>query len=98
VISQLLAARAAHPDRSIVVPTHHGRRGHPALIAWQHVAGIRAFPAGLGLSAYLRSQYQQTLQVPVETPHVLADLDTPADYERLLGTHQRTPGSRSAER
>jgi molybdenum cofactor cytidylyltransferase len=84
VISQLLAARAAHPDRSIVVPTHHGRRGHPALIAWQHVAAIRAFPPGLGLNAYLRSQHQETLEMPVENPHILLDLDTPEDYDRYL--------------
>jgi molybdenum cofactor cytidylyltransferase len=88
VVRQLLAARAAYPDRSIVIPTFEGRRGHPALIDWQHVTGIQALPGGTGLNAYLRAQAAQTLEVPVATADILCDLDTPEDYERL---RQRWP-------
>jgi len=34
------------PPQSIMVPVHEGRRGHPTLIAWRHVSGIRAHPSG----------------------------------------------------
>ena len=83
VVRQLLEARAASPGSSVVVPTFAGRRGHPVLIDWRHVAGMRGLPAGLGLDAYLRRQRPGTLEVPVTSPGVLDDLDTPADYERL---------------
>ena len=83
VIRGLIAARP-QPGRSIVVPTWQGRRGHPTLIGWGHVAGMRALPAGLGLNAYLRRHTAETLEVAVGTADVLNDLDTPEDYERLL--------------
>ena len=83
VVRQLRRARAAHPDRSIFVPTFAGRRGHPALIAWGHVADIRAHPPGLGLNTYLRRCADQTVEVAVDSAGVLCDLDTPEDYERL---------------
>jgi molybdenum cofactor cytidylyltransferase len=84
VIRGLIAA-PREPGRSIVVPTWQGRRGHPTLIGWGHVAGIRAHPAGEGLNAYLRGQAALTLEVPAAGPAVVEDLDTPEDYERLLG-------------
>ena len=83
VVRQLLQARADHPGRSIFVPTWEGRRGHPALIGWKHVAGIRAHPAGQGLNTYLRQRAAEVLELPAAGADVLCDLDTPADYESL---------------
>jgi len=83
VVRQLLAARAAHPEASIFIPIFGGQRGHPALIAWKHVAGMRALSSGQGLNVYLRRQTPETLELVVDTDAVLCDLDTPEDYERL---------------
>ena len=83
VVRDLRQARLANPDRSIIVPVFDGRRGHPALIGWKHVQGIRDMPAGQGLNVYLRQQAAQTLEVPVTCASVLDDLDTPDDYDRL---------------
>lgn len=83
VVRRLLAARAERPDRSLLVPTHAGKRGHPTLIEWQHVQAIRDLPQGLGLNAFLRARSAETFEVPVDTATILSDLDTPADYERL---------------
>jgi CTP:molybdopterin cytidylyltransferase MocA len=82
VVRQLLDA-AASPACSIAVPVHEGRRGHPTLIRWRQVAGIRALPAGAGINVYLRERAAETLEVPTADAGVLADLDTPDDYERL---------------
>lgn len=84
VVRRLLGARLEHPDRSIFIPSFEGKRGHPALIAWRHVAGIRRFPRELGLNAYFRQQRDETWEVPVDSPAILTDLDTPEDYARLL--------------
>jgi molybdenum cofactor cytidylyltransferase len=83
VVSELLAARSRTPQASIVVPTWEARRGHPTLIDWKHVAGIRTTPSGEGINAYLRRHAAETLELPVGTQSVLLDLDTPEDYERL---------------
>jgi molybdenum cofactor cytidylyltransferase len=83
VVRQLLHALTTHPEHSIAVPTFEGRRGHPALIAWRHVARMRTLPAGQGLNVYLRQETTATEEVPVETATVLMDLDTPEDYEHL---------------
>jgi CTP:molybdopterin cytidylyltransferase MocA len=83
VVRALIDAYAGRPSASVVVPVFGGRRGHPALIAWRHVAGIRAHPAGRGLNTYLRAHAPDTLEVPAASAAVLWDLDTPEDYERL---------------
>jgi molybdenum cofactor cytidylyltransferase len=84
LIQQLRQARTDHPDHSILVPTWEGRRGHPTLIAWRHVAGIRAHAPGQGLNTYLRQHAAETFEVAWSSPAILEDLDTPEDYERML--------------
>src|SRR5204862_2908660 len=82
VITRLLAAQAERPDYGVVVPTFEGKRGHPTLVAWRHVAALRALPAGVGLNAFFRGGVD-VLEVPLADGGVVTDLDTPADYERL---------------
>ncbi len=84
VVRLLDSARHSHPEHSVFVPAFAGRRGHPTLFAWSHTAGILAHPAGEGLNAYVRAHGGQVREVPVDDPEVLADLDTPEDYERLV--------------
>jgi len=83
VVQQLESAYLAHPQFSIVLPTYLGRRGHPTLFAWKHVAAIYAWPAELGLNTYVRQHAAQTLEVPVDHAGVLWDIDTPEDYQQL---------------
>jgi len=85
VVRKLLAA-AGRDGRSIVVPVHSGRRGHPTMIAWKHVAGIRALPANDGINAYLRMHSAETLELAVNEPGVLLDLDTPEDYQEMTAS------------
>jgi molybdenum cofactor cytidylyltransferase len=77
--------RSTHADKSIFIPTYQGQRGHPALMDWRHVAGMRALPADQGLNVYLRQHLEETLEVPVESAEVLFDLDTPEDVAALEG-------------
>jgi molybdenum cofactor cytidylyltransferase len=85
VVRHLLTAYAARPSQSIIVPVHEGRRGHPTLIAWRHVSGIRAHQRGKGINDYLRSQQEHILEIPAPSAAMLWDMDTPEDYERLVG-------------
>jgi CTP:molybdopterin cytidylyltransferase MocA len=79
VVRQLIVTGS--DSRSIVVPVHGGRRGHPTLLAWRHVAGIRSLRTGVGINAYLLDH--DVFEVPVADRDVLADLDTPEDWERI---------------
>jgi molybdenum cofactor cytidylyltransferase len=86
VVRALDDARREHPECSVFVPTFEGKRGHPTLIAWQHVPDIRAHPLGEGLNTYLRQHRPRTCEVPVADGEILRDLDTPEDYEKVLTT------------
>jgi molybdenum cofactor cytidylyltransferase len=87
VVRQLLEAQAGHPSCTIFIPSFGGRRGHPALIGWRHVAAMRELPAGVGLNVYLRQQAPVTQEVTVAAEEILLDLDTPEDYTRLQERH-----------
>lgn len=91
VVRQLQQARQAHADHSIVIPTFQGKRGHPTLIDWKHVAGMQALPADTGLNVYLRRHEAETLLLPVAVESILWDLDTPHDYERLQRVWKSSP-------
>jgi molybdenum cofactor cytidylyltransferase len=84
ILRKLIRKRQRTRGYSIFIPTYEGRRGHPALIGWKHVSAIRALPPQIGLNVYLRRQQKRTLEVPVDSPTILWDLDTPEDYERIL--------------
>ncbi len=84
VIQQLLHAKTMVPERTIVVPSFQGKRGHPTLIEWKHVAEISRWPRAEGINTYLRRSAAETLELPVAADTILADLDTPEDYEKLL--------------
>jgi molybdenum cofactor cytidylyltransferase len=70
-----------HGPATILIPTYQGRRGHPTLVGWNHVAGIRSQDPAKRLNAYFREHAAQTREIPVEDADVLNDLDTPEDYE-----------------
>ncbi|MCS7047220.1 MAG: nucleotidyltransferase family protein, partial [Gemmataceae bacterium] len=63
VVRALVQAAAERPDRAIVVPVCHGRRGHPALLRWHTVADLTRWPAEQGLNAFLRARAEQTLEI-----------------------------------
>jgi molybdenum cofactor cytidylyltransferase len=82
VIHKLRAAADMH-THCIIIPTHHGQRGHPTLLSWQYATAIRAQLPGRGINALIREYHRETLELDVSDPEVLSDLDTPQDYLRL---------------
>lgn len=76
----------AERDR-IVIPTHGGRRGHPVRFPWALADEVTRLAPDEGLNQLARRHPVQ--EVSVETPAVLNDLDTRADYERLLQQNTR---------
>lgn len=82
VIRCLLASHAIDAPR-VLVASHQGRRGHPVLFPWRIAAKVTELPADAGLNRLV----EQSSPVMIECGEgaICADLDTPADYERLRG-------------
>ncbi len=76
-------AREAGSDR-VVLPTHRGHRGHPALVGSGLIDAIARIPTGEGLRHLWHAHPEILREVPVEDPGVLLDLDTPEDYESAV--------------
>jgi len=70
-------------NRGIVIPTFEGRRGHPMLFAARFRDEVMGEFNGEGLSGLRQKHSPEVLELPAASAHVLEDLDTPADYERL---------------
>ena len=65
---------------SIVVPSYQMRRGHPWLIArelWDEVLRMRAPES---MRDFLNAHNKEIFYVECDSPKILQDLDTPADY------------------
>jgi molybdenum cofactor cytidylyltransferase len=68
----------------IVSPLHAGRGGHPVVIAARLFDEILALVPGDSLQTLMRRHDAVRLRLPVADPAVLADIDTPADYQQAL--------------
>jgi molybdenum cofactor cytidylyltransferase len=74
---------------SIVFPSYQMRRGHPLLVDQCHWPAILALAGPQNLREYFRSVPAGIHHVEVDTPGVLHDMDTPAEYQRVLVEHAR---------
>jgi molybdenum cofactor cytidylyltransferase len=64
----------------IVVPSYQMRRGHPWLIIrerWDEILGLRAPQS---MRDFLNAHREEIFYVECDSPGILQDLDTPADY------------------
>jgi molybdenum cofactor cytidylyltransferase len=83
VVDQIIAAYASGHG-SIVFPSYQMRRGHPLLIDRRHWPGILDLGEQQNLRHYFRTASQAIHHVVVNSPSVLQDMDTPAEYQRAL--------------
>jgi molybdenum cofactor cytidylyltransferase len=82
-VSQLIQAWK-ESAAEIVVPVYAGRRGHPTAFGWSTADQVASIPSHQGLNQLLRAAGNAILEVEVNDPTVLFDLDTPQDYERMI--------------
>ena len=79
VIAMIAAFRAG--GAPIVVPLFESRRGHPVLFVARVWPELLAADPSLGAAAVVHA-HEDRLELPVEDPGVVADIDTPEDYAR----------------
>ena len=88
VVAQLIQAYRAAGNNSVYIPSYQMRAGHPILVPRPYWGAILSLPKGDTLRSVLRAESTRVQWVVVDTPSVLRDMDTPADYQRELGLRQ----------
>ncbi len=90
-IRPLVAAFATrspgHPGQRtqrIFIPAFGGRRGHPLLVDAALAPDFLALPEDGSARDVLRARAWETVHVEAASDRVLADMDTPLDYENCL--------------
>jgi len=79
------AMSGAGAEIQIVLPRHGDRRGHPALFRGAAVEELRNPGLEGGARTVVRSRPERVLEVPVEDPGVITNLDTPEQVQAAFG-------------
>lgn len=88
LIQQLVFA-FAHTGKGMVIPTHHGKRGHPIILARRYRQEVLALGPRQGLNVVTRGHPDDTLEIPVDSDDILRDMDYQEDYEAELQRWQQ---------
>ena len=83
IIDRILSAYAAAPS-PIVMPVCGAQRGNPVLFDRETFPHIMQLSGDSGARGIFGQYSGRILTVPVESPAILADIDTEEDYQRLL--------------
>jgi molybdenum cofactor cytidylyltransferase len=75
-------ASTAHPP--IVRPAYRGRHGHPVIFARSVFDELRRADSSVGAKAVVHAHAADIINVEIDDPGVLADVDTPEDYDRII--------------
>jgi molybdenum cofactor cytidylyltransferase len=81
-------------DALVVIPTRHGRGGHPILLDGSLKSRLLELDPELGLRELLRDLHDQTVRLEVESPYIVRDIDTWEEYEALHREVFGTPASK----
>ncbi|HVE38402.1 MAG TPA: nucleotidyltransferase family protein [Planctomycetota bacterium] len=89
-IARLVDAWRSSPDprRSVFIPSHEMRRGHPVLCRHDLAAEILALPRGASAREVMNREPDRVGYVLYPDAYVLMDMDTPEDYVRCLGAYR----------
>jgi len=79
-----LADHFRHSGADVVLPRCQGERGHPVIVKRTVLDELAAMPSGASPKPVLRERRTEASFLDVDDPGVVADVDTPEDYQRLL--------------
>jgi molybdenum cofactor cytidylyltransferase len=100
-INTLITAFQYHCPTSVLVPTYQGRRGNPVILSSRHHKSILDGKRNLGCRNFIENNPELVCPWEMDKDHVVFDLDTPEDFNRLrhrLGQTEIEPdGSHTTE-
>jgi len=67
-------------EKGIILPVFQGRRGHPILFDLKYRAKIKTLKPEIGLRQLMQQHPEDILEIPMNEPGLVSDLDTPEDY------------------
>ena len=65
----------------IVIPVYNGKRGHPVIFSAKYKPELLAI-ADNGAKAVVNNHPGDVLEIPLDAPEILTDIDTPQDYQK----------------
>jgi molybdenum cofactor cytidylyltransferase len=68
---------------SIVLPVRNGCRGHPVIFGRVVLDEVLQLPSDRGANLVVGAQSERILEVVVDDPGVLVDVDTPEEFRKL---------------
>jgi molybdenum cofactor cytidylyltransferase len=83
-VVDLLLARFAKSHAPVLIPTCHGRHGHPVVFARSLFSELLDAPLEEGARSVVRRHAAEVELVETEEEGILLDIDLPADYAALL--------------
>ena len=88
-IDKLIDRLEAKPrGRTIFIPAHESRRGHPVLFSAAHRAPILELGDDEPVHNYVRLREGEIEQVSVENPGVVSEMNTPEEYDKVLAIYK----------
>lgn len=82
VITQIINAYKSTKN-GIVLPVYDKMRGHPVLIDSKYRQEVAALDPEIGLRELMHNHAEDILEVELDTPAIIEDIDTPEDYKIL---------------
>ena len=70
--------------KGIVLPVYEKERGHPVIMDVKYKQEVLGLSPDVGLRGTVYSHPEDILEVVVDSPDILQDIDNPVDYEREL--------------
>lgn len=80
VIDTLIETFIRYPDKALYIPTYHGRRGNPVLIARSLFDSVLTLEGDKGARVLAKRFPATVMEVPTECAGILQDFDTEADF------------------
>jgi len=91
-VARIVEAFRSDPLKSVFVPSHAMRRGHPVLCRRGLADEILALPPGTPARAAIGARPERIAHVLFDEAHVLMDMDTPEDYAGCLAAYRARKG------
>ncbi len=73
-----------HSDRGIAVASYKGKRGHPVMFDLKYRSEISGMGPDKSLRDFLGVHWDDVLEVELDSPEILRDIDTPEEYKEEL--------------
>jgi len=82
-LAEAFEKQVQQDPRVICLPRYRGERGNPVIFSSFYRNELLAQVEGEGFRSVVQRHRHHIFWVEMDTPHVLEDLDSPGDYERL---------------